>query len=190
MRTNVIRFATLYVFNVVVLFLIGLLMTSVRVGWHALWAAVILTLATLLVKPALGKAFRSGVERSAASRTTIGEKVVQYVIVFVVELIVWLITVLLSGVRVSSFWGWVVPPLLLLVAWVVYDLVDDRMTAKAGEIYDAAHAQVFADRSAQPSTQAEPATTATPIVPDAVAEARQELQDGLTPEQRRDLDGL
>ncbi|WP_175985754.1 hypothetical protein [Microbacterium tenebrionis] len=108
MKSWLIRAVSLYVFNVVVLLLIGLLMRSVSVGWDALWAAVILTLATLALKPVLLKAFRGAASKSASSRTKVGEKIVQYVLVFVVELIVWVLTVLLSGVDVRGwFWGYV-----------------------------------------------------------------------------------
>lgn len=175
------RFGSLYVFNVAVLFVIGLLMPPVRVGFHALWAAVILTIAALAVKPLLIRAFRSAAARSAGRRSTTGEKVVQYGIVFVVELIVWILTVLLSGVTVGGFfWGWVIPPVLLLVGWVVYDRLDDRFRTAAGELYDAAEARL-GRRSATADTPPQPPTTAA---------GRQELKDGLTPEQRKLLDEL
>ena len=42
MRAWLIRFVTLYVFDVAVLLLIGLIMPQVSVGWSVLWAAVVL----------------------------------------------------------------------------------------------------------------------------------------------------
>lgn len=185
MKNWLIRAVSLYVFNVVVLLLIGLLMRSVAVGWHALWAAVILTLATLALKPTLLKAFRGAAAKSTGSRTKIGEKVVQYVLVFVVELIVWVLTVLLSGVNVSGwFWGYVLPPLYLLLAWVIYDQIDDRIEAKTGEVIGSVSARV-GRRDAKVS-----APSSSPSPSPAAKAGRDELNDGLTPEQRRMLDEL
>ena len=182
MKNAIVRFVSLYVFNVAVLLLIGLLMTNVRVGWNALWASVILTLAALFVKPALAAVFRRSAAKSASNRTSAREKVVQYALVYVVELIIWVLTVWLSGVSVAGFfWGYVLPPLGLLLGWVIYDQIDDRLHAKASEVYDTVQARVQGSRpsSATPAPES-PQTSA----------ARAELNDGLTAEQRRMLDEL
>lgn len=182
MKKWAVRAASLYVFNVAVLLLIGLLMRSVSVGLHALWASVILTLATLALKPALLKLFRGSAAKSAQGRTKVGEKVVQYALVFVVELIVWVLTVLLSGVNVSGwFWGYVLPPVYLLIAWVIYDLVDDRIEAKTSSVIGSVTSKV---RGTDAAASDSPAPS-----PQAKA-GRDELKDGLTPEQRRMLDEL
>lgn|GEM_PF-2863695 len=135
------RFASLYVFNVIVLLVIGWL-TPARVGLHALWASVILTLATLFLKPLL--------KRAASSMSAGGTKLVQYLAVFVVEFVIWMLTVWLSGVRAGNIWGWVIPPLILLIGWVVYDQIDDVLTRKAGELSDAAGARISGSRSGDP----------------------------------------
>ncbi|WP_341956770.1 hypothetical protein [Microbacterium sp. LWH13-1.2] len=184
MKNGIVRFAALYVFNVAVLLLIGLLSSGVSVGFHALWAAVVLTLAALFVKPLLTGAFRKAAAKSAADRTKTGEKVVQYVLVYLVELIIWMAVVWLSGVRASGFWSYALPPLFLLFGWMIYDQVDDKLRAKAGELYDAVQGRVSGKKSAPAA--AAPGSPAAP----ATAEARAELDDGLTPEQRRMLDEL
>lgn len=167
-------------FNVLVLLGIGLLLPSVRVGWAALWAAVVLTAATIWLKPLITKLFTGSAAKSAGQRTRAGEKFVQYGIVFVVELIVWALVVFFSGVSVSGvFWGWLVPPLLLLLAWIVYDLVDDTVEARAGRLYDRANAGIHGSRSTAPTA---------PSREEAIGQ--EELRDGLTPEQRRMLDDL
>ena len=181
MKNGIVRFAALYVFNVVVLLLIGWLSPGVSVGFNALWASVILTLASLFLKPLLTSVFRRAAAKSAADRTKAGEKVVQYVLVYLVELIIWVAVVWLSGVRASGFWSYVLPPLFLLLGWVIYDRVDDRMRAKAGEIYDLAQSKISGQRAPETPARPEPRST---------AEARDELNDGLTPEQRRMLDEL
>jgi len=181
MKSWIVRFVSLYVFNVVVLLVIGLL-PSVRVGWAALWAGVILTAATVWIKPLITKMFTGSAAKSARQRTRVGEKAVQYGIVFAVELIVWILVVIFSGVRVSGFfWGWALPPLLLLVAWVIYDRVDDKVEARTGALYDRATGRAGGAAVAD--------SPAPPPAPEVRA-ARDELADGLTPEQRRMLDDL
>jgi len=181
-----VRFASLYVFNVVVLLVIGWL-TPARVGLHALWASVILTLATLFLKPLL--------KRTATSLSAGGTKVVQYLAVFVVEFLIWLLTVWLSGVRAGNLWGWILPPVILLIGWVVYDQIDDALSRKAGELYDAAGAKISGSRrgSASPASSASSApssSSSSSSSSSATAAGREELKDGLTPEQRRMLDEL
>ncbi|WEK62412.1 MAG: hypothetical protein P0Y60_06585 [Candidatus Microbacterium colombiense] len=188
MKNGIVRFAALYVFNVAVLLLIGLLFPGVSVGWNVIWAAVILTLAALFVKPTVGAAFRRSAAKSAAERTKIGEKLLQYVLVYLVELIVWVLTVWLSGVRASGFWAFVLPPLFLLFGWMIYDQIDDRLRAKASELYDVVQGKVQSRRTSGPARADAPASP-TAEAPETAA-ARAELQDGLTPEQRRMLDEL
>ncbi|MFD5215507.1 hypothetical protein [Microbacterium sp. NPDC058345] len=178
MRNSIIRFGALYVFTVAVLLIIGLVLTSVRVGLHALWAGVILTLAALFVKPALRSLFRRAAERRGRG----GEKAVQYATVYAVELALWLLTVWFTPVRASGFWGIVLPPLILLLGWVVYDRVDDRLHAQVGRVYDAAEAKLR-------GTPSHTRTAPSPASP-APTGARDERNDGLTPEQRRMLDEL
>jgi len=184
MRNGIIRFGALYVYTVGVLLLIGLLLPNVAVGLHALWAGVILTIGALVVKPTLTRVLRRSAAKSAAERTRVGEKVLQYALVYLVELAIWVLTVWLSAVSVSGFvWGYVIPPLLLLIGWVIYDRVDDALHAKAGELYDAV--QTRRRGSATNSAAATPVSESR----DTTA-ARRELDDGLTPEQRRLLDEL
>ncbi|AZS39787.1 MULTISPECIES: hypothetical protein [Microbacterium] len=184
MKNGIVRFAALYVFNVAVLLLIGLLLPGVSVGLNALWASVVLTLAALFVKPLLAGAFRRSAAKSAAERTKTGEKIVQYVLVYLVELIIWVLTVWLSGVRASGFWAFVLPPLALLFGWMIYDQIDDRLRAKTGEIYDSVQARMKGGTKTAPS-----AAAPVPETPETRA-ARDELGDGLTAEQRRMLDEL
>lgn len=177
MKAWVVRFVSLYLFNVVVLLLMGLL-PGVTVGWSALWASVILTAATIWLKPLVTKWFQGFAAKSASQRTKAGEKLVQFGLVFVVELLIWLIVVWLSGVRVTGFiWGWVLPPIALLVAWIIYDAIDDKVHAHADAIYDKALGGKTTDAS-------------TPSISPATHDAQQELKDGLTAEQRRMLDEL
>ncbi|MGZ8803696.1 MAG: hypothetical protein ACXWZG_00155 [Microbacterium sp.] len=181
MKKWVVRFLSLLVFNVVVLLIIGWL-TPARVGWSALWAAVILTALTIWIKPVIHKMFQSMAAKSSNRRTKVGEKVVEFGLVFVVALIVWVLTVVLSGVNVTGwFWGYVLPPVILLIGWAIYDAIDDRVEGHAGALYDKATGGARAtDAGASTST----------LTPTQTSTAQRELQDGLTEEQRRMLDEL
>lgn len=178
MKTWVVRFVSLYVFNIVVLFLIGLLLPGVRVGLAVFWGALLLTAGTIWLKPLITRVFRGIAARSENQRTKIGEKLVQGVLVFLVELVVWIVVVLLSGVAVRGFfWGWILPPIALLIAYAIYDAIDDRIEARAAAIYDRAIGGKAADAAPSPDS-APPAA------------ARPDPYDGLTVEQRRMLDDL
>ncbi|WP_159502243.1 hypothetical protein [Microbacterium sp. 18062] len=194
MKAWIVRFVSLYVFDLVVLLLIGLLLSSVRVGLAAFWAALVLTAATIWLKPLVRTLFRKFAARSASTRTRLSEKLVQGVLVFVVELIVWIAVVVFSGVDVRGwFWGWVLPPIALLIAFAIYDLVDDRIEARAGSIYDrvtrhgGAAASVTGEGTATRG-DVPPVPRAPGASPDG-APAR-DRHDGLTAEQRRMLDEL
>lgn len=177
MKSWIVRFASLYVFNIVVLLLIGLL-TPARVGFAVIWAAVVMTLAELFVKPLIHKAFSGAAAKSTAQRTRVGEALVQGLIVLAIAAIVWVLTLVLSGADAggSWFWAWIVPPVIILIGWFVYSRIDDRLHERAASIYDRATSR----RAAAPGAAA----------PAAPAEARREARDGLTPEQRRLLDEL
>lgn len=178
------RFASLYIFDLVVLLLIGWLTPGVSVGWAAFWAAVILTAATIWLKPLIRRWFRGMAAKSQNRRTKIGEKLVQYGLVFVVALIVWVLVVVLTRVNVSGwFWGYVLPPVALLIAWAIYDLIDDRIESRAGALYDSATTRVRGGQSTVDAVAQAPDSPA----PSA---GRRELKDGLTDEQRRMLDEL
>lgn len=183
MKAWIVRFVSLYVFNVVVLLVMGWIVPGVAVGWAAFWAAILLTAATIWLKPVIKKAFTGAAAKSAGQRTRAGEWLVQVALVFLVELIIWIGVVLLSGVSVRGwFWGWVLPPIALLIAWAIYAAIDDKIETRAGAVYDRARG----GRSAADAAAPRPAVPPSP----ATEAGRRELKDGLTDEQRRMLDEL
>ncbi|QEW02361.1 hypothetical protein [Microbacterium lushaniae] len=204
MRAWIIRFASLYVFDVVVLLAIGALVPGVRVGLAALWAGAVLAAATIWLKPLIHRWFRSMAARSAAQRSWLAEKLVQYVVVLGVAAIIWVLLVVFTGVNVRGFvFGWFVPPIFLLIAWAIYDLIDDRIEARAAELYDRATAgrRSTTGPDARGSVPPAPGSAgfapppapgfAPPPAPGSAASApRPRRDDGLTDEQRRMLDGL
>jgi hypothetical protein len=190
MRAWIIRFASLYVFDVVVLLLIDVLVPGVRVGFAALWAAVILTAATIWLKPLVHRWFRSMAAGGAARRSKIGEKLVQYLLVLAVAAIIWVLVVVFTGVNVRGFvFGWFVPPLILLIAWAIYDVLDDRIEASAGRLYDRAFRRDARADAAAPPIPPAPAAGYPGAAPSARSGAARR-DDGLTDEQRRMLDDL
>ncbi|WP_322409682.1 hypothetical protein [Microbacterium invictum] len=190
MKTWVVRFVSLLVFNIAVLLVIGFL-TPARVGWAALWAGVVLTAIVIWIKPLLSRWFGGMAARSADRRTRVGEKVAEFLVAFAVAFIVWIATVLLTGVSIGGwFWGWILPPVLLMIGWAIYDVIDDRVEAHAGALYDRATRSTPAGAAAE--TARVDAAGPRPAVADsrATAQGRKELRDGLTEEQRRMLDEL
>lgn len=180
MKKWVVRFVSLLVFNVVVLLVVGWL-TPARVGWAALWAGIVLTALVIWVKPLVERWFRS----MAAKRGRAGEKLVELLIAFAVALVVWIGTVLLTSVSIGggffgAFWGYVLPPVILLIGWAIYDAIDDRVESHAGALYDKATGGGAATEAASPVVEPSPEAAA----------GRRELNDGLTEEQRRMLDEL
>ncbi len=184
MKKWVVRFASLLVFNIVVLLIVGWL-TPARVGWAALWAGIVMTALVIWVKPLVEKWFRSMAAKSAGQRTKAGEKLVEFLLAFAIAFLVWIATVLLSGVSIGggilgAFWGYVIPPVILLIGWAIYGAVDDKVESGAGALYDRAT-----------GTKSESPDAAAPAIPTPEASAgRRELNDGLTDEQRRMLDEL
>ncbi|GAA1470070.1 hypothetical protein GCM10017607_09870 [Microbacterium thalassium] len=174
-----VRFASLLVFNIAVLLLIGWF-TPARVGWSALWAGIVLTAIVIWIKPLVHRWFASMAAKSAHQRTKLGEKLVEFMLAVAVAFLVWVATVLLSGVSVGGwFWGWILPPVFLLIGWAIYDVVDDRVEGHAAGLYDRALGREGTTDAAATASES-PESTA----------GRRELQDGLTDEQRRMLDEL
>jgi hypothetical protein len=184
MKKWVVRFLSLLVFNIVVLLIVGWL-TPAKVGWAALWAGIIMTALVLWIKPLIEKWFRSSAAKSADGRTKAGEKLVEFFIAFAVAFLIWIATVLLSGVRIGggffgAVWAYVLPPVILLIGWAIYAAVDDKVEAHAGALYDKA-----TGASSEGTDAAGPAVPA----PES-ASGRRDRNDGLTDEQRRMLDEL
>lgn len=185
MKKWVVRFASLLVFNIVVLLFVGWL-TPARVGWAALWAGIVLTALVIWIKPLVEKWFRSMAARSSHQRTRAGEKLVEFLLAFAVAFLVWIATVVFTGVSIGggifgAFWGWVLPPVFLLIGWAIYAAIDDRVETHAGTLYD---------RATGTRSVPGPDASAPPVPSPEAAAGRRELNDGLTDEQRRLLDEL
>lgn len=185
MKAWIVRFVSLYVFNTVMLLVIGMVLPKVSVGWSALWGGVILTIATIWVKPLVGGFFRKRAADKGKSQNAFTRKLVEYGIVYVVALLCWLLVVWLSSVKVQGwFWGNLLAAVLLLVGWAIYDLaIDDVMERVAARAYDRVTGKSDSTAAAAPAPQSPRERAATEA-------GRRELNDGLTDEQRKLLDGL
>lgn len=140
MRKWVIRFGALFVFDYIVLIAMGLAMPRVQVGpIPALWAAFLLAAATLWIKPVVGRLFSKMAADETGERSRFVSWLVRSLVVFAVAFVIWLIVVALSAVNVAGWlWGYVWPPVVLLVVWWIYDAIDDRFEARAAKVYDRA----------------------------------------------------
>lgn len=193
MKKWVVRFASLLVFNILVLLVVGWL-TPARVGWAAVWAGIVLTALVIWIKPLVEKWFRSMASKSSGQRTKAGEKLVEFFLAFAVAFLVWIATVVFTGVSIGggifgAFWGWVLPPVILLIGWAIYGAIDDKVEGHAGALYDrATGTKTVADAATTASATGTP--RAYPDAAPATDAGRRELDDGLTDEQRRMLDEL
>ncbi|MGZ0711522.1 SND2/TMEM208 family protein (plasmid) [Coraliomargarita sp. W4R53] len=185
MKSWIVRFGALYVYNVIVLLVIGVF-SPAKVGFHAFWAAIIMVIAEALVKPLVLKLFAQSAAKSAGERTKTAESLVQAGIVFAVAEIVWILTIVLSGVGIggSWFWVWIVPPLIITLGWWIYSRVNKKLEAQASDIYD----RTLGRGTPTAGASAEPSTLTTSAVD--LDAAHKELHDGLTAEQRKMLDDL
>lgn len=181
MKKWIVRFVVLLAFNILVLLVIGWI-TPARVGWSALWAGIVLTLLTMFVRPLLTRWIGGRAEKSAGGRTSAGNGLAQAGVVLLIAAIVWIATVVFSGVTAGlNPLAWILPPIVLAVGWWVYDLIALHAESHAGALYDRATGANPVARDAS--------TPPIPPSPSAAA-GRRELKDGLTDEQRRMLDEL
>ncbi|WP_426324152.1 hypothetical protein [Microbacterium sp. E-13] len=191
MKKWVVRFLSLLAFNIVVLLVVGWL-TPARVGWAALWAGIVLTALVIWIKPLVEKWFRGMAAKSAHRRTRAGEKLVEFFLAFAVAFVVWIAVVVFTGVSIGggifgAFWGWVLPPVILLIGWAIYDTIDDRVENHAGALYDKATGTSGGAAASPAPSVGGPRDT---LPGGATAAGRRERYDGLTEEQRRMLDEL
>lgn len=137
-RAWFIRFVTLAVFNLIVLLLIVIFLPSVHGRpFGLLWGALLLTVLTIWIKPLLSSAASSQADRLSQGRSAGARRGFGALAVLIVALVVWLLLVWFSSIRVQGwFWGYVIPPIALLIAWFIYDAIDDQLERSVTRAYD------------------------------------------------------
>jgi len=129
-RSWVVKTIALLLFNIVAVLVIVLrpAAAGASIG-TVLWGAIVLTVLSLFIKPLLHRWLLDNAGQVSLSRK-LSSKVLSYVILYLVALIIWFLLVIFSGVQITNFLTTlIVPPLVLLAAWFIYDLVDDRLEA-------------------------------------------------------------
>ncbi|HCX84339.1 MAG TPA: hypothetical protein DHV14_04200 [Micrococcales bacterium] len=136
----VVRLVALTLFNIAVVLAIVLIVPQVTGGLLAMiGAGIVLALATVWIRPALSRYATRKAQAGAPRRSPGTQRLVAALAVFLVAAVIWVLTVLLTDIDVHGwFWGYVVPPLVLLVAWWIYAQVVDSLEAKVASAYDAA----------------------------------------------------
>lgn len=134
------RIGTLFVFNLAVLALTVTLMPRVHATFLSyFWASLFLTIATVWIRPALTALARSQADKRTADRNRIVRWLVSGLAVFLVALGVWALTVYLTGVSVDGWvWGYLYPPIALLIGWFIWDVARDQLEERAARLYDSA----------------------------------------------------
>lgn len=143
MKKWVVRIGALFVFDYIVIVVMGLAMPRVNVGpIHALWAALLLAVATLWLKPVVRGLFEKLAADGSGERSRFVGWLVKTLVVYAVAFVIWYLVVWLSKVDIQGWlWGYLIPPLVLLVVWWIYDAISDRFEAQAAKVYDQAFAK-------------------------------------------------
>jgi hypothetical protein len=127
-----------FLVNLVLLLVVILFLPQVKGGFGVLWAAIILTAGTLLVKPALSTFLtKKGTELQPRAAWLRGNTLI-YLVEFITTFVIFLICVLLSSVQVTDIWGWIFGTVILYSGTLTYHLFEGRIRAYASTAYDRA----------------------------------------------------
>ncbi|KUR66241.1 MULTISPECIES: hypothetical protein [Paenarthrobacter] len=139
MKSLAVKIAIALVFNAITLWVASVL-PGVRLGSGFLWAVVVFTAATLLVKPLVAGLLRrrwdhrqqaGGQER----RTWLMTKASTLGASLLATLAVLILTSLFSqGFAITSLFGWIAATIVIWLASFIYDFVDDGLEARAHQL--------------------------------------------------------
>lgn len=134
MKSLAIRIAIALVFNAITLWVASVL-PGVRLGAGFLWAVVVFTAATLLVKPLILVLFHRRHAQQADRRTWILSKALTVVAGLLATFAILVVTSLFSnGFTINGIIGWIAATVVIWLASFIYDFVDDGLEAKANEL--------------------------------------------------------
>jgi hypothetical protein len=139
MKSLAVKIAIAFVFNAITLWVASVL-PGVRLGTGFLWAVVVFTAATLLVKPFVAGFLRrrlgNGHSLSEQERRTwLMAKASTLGASLMATLIVLILTSLFSqGFAITNLIGWVAATIVIWLASLIYDFVDDGLEARAHQL--------------------------------------------------------
>ncbi|MHC6221341.1 hypothetical protein [Arthrobacter sp. MMS24-S77] len=130
MRAWVIRIGIALVFNAITLWAASVL-PGVRLGGGFLWAVVVFTVATLLIKPGMTALIALGGAR-LHSRSGRAGKLLSSAAGLLATLGILILTgIFSSGFRINGIVGWVAATVVIWLASLIYNFVDDGLEARA-----------------------------------------------------------
>ncbi|MFJ5958511.1 hypothetical protein ACIQC5_21440 [Paenarthrobacter sp. NPDC092416] len=134
MKSLVIRIAIALVFNAITLWVASVL-PGVRLGAGFLWAVVVFTAATLLIKPLILAFFRRRRDAQADRRTWLVTKALTVAAGLLATLAILILTSIFSnGFAISGIVGWVAATVVIWLASFIYDFVDDGLESRAHQL--------------------------------------------------------
>ncbi|MFJ4207384.1 hypothetical protein ACIPY2_02825 [Paenarthrobacter sp. NPDC089675] len=133
MKSLAVRIAIALVFNAITLWVASVL-PGVRLGAGFPWAVVVFTAATLLVKPLITWLLRRRRDGRPHRNTWLAGKAATSCAGLVATWAILMVTGIFSnGFRISGLVGWVAATVVIWLASLIYDFVDDGLEARAHE---------------------------------------------------------
>lgn len=131
MKSLAVRIAIALVFNAITLWVASVL-PGVRPGAGFLWAVVVFTAATLVVKPLMTGLLRRRWEGRSHRNTWLASKAATSCAGLLATWAILMVTTIFSnGFRISGLIGWVAATVVIWLASLIYDFVDDGLEARA-----------------------------------------------------------
>ncbi|WAH96698.1 hypothetical protein [Arthrobacter sp. MMS18-M83] len=129
MRAWVIRIGIALVFNAITFWAASIL-PGVRLGGGFLWAVVVFTAATLLIKPGMTALIAIG-GASLLSRSRRSGKLLSAAAGLLATLGILIVTsIFSSGFQINGIAGWVAATVVIWLASLIYNFVDDGLEAR------------------------------------------------------------
>ena len=134
MKSLAVRIAIALVFNAIT-FWVASVLPGVRLGAGFLWAVVVFTAATLLVKPLILAFFHHRHVQRAERRTWLVTKVLTVLAGLLATFAILVVTSIFSnGFTINGIFGWIAATVVIWLASFIYDFVDDGLEAKAHDL--------------------------------------------------------
>lgn len=131
MKTWGVRIVIALVFNAITLWVASVL-PGVRLGAGFLWAVLVFTAATLFIKPLIASLFRRDGRGLQARGTRLAGKALTVVAGLLATFAILILTSIFSnGFNISGIAGWLLATVVIWLASLIYDFVDDGLESRA-----------------------------------------------------------